>query len=243
MVIAVTSMLSVIGVYALLGILAAVALHSRGLRVLDHATIGAALMFRVLITPGMIALWPVLVLKWCRAARGLEAAGAPDAPVRAMGLRKLHGLAARSLAVALPVVIGAAVFVREPIAMSEPVAPLQEPSPLARIVMEQNDAFGEMQITLRLRTDDLRSWQIELNIARDLQKAALALYWSDLQDGTSVPGTAVYLGNVYGPGLRRFVIDEKFIAMGGTLLLYSFVDAEVIARANVAPMPSRAKGS
>lgn len=240
MVIAVTSMLSVIGAYVFIGVLAAVALHLRGLRVLDHATIGAPLMFRVLVSPGMIALWPILLLKWLRAAGGVEATGAPDAPVRASGLRKIHGIAARGLAVALPVVIGAAVVVREPLASNEAVASLQVPLPLARVVNEQINAFDDLPITLRIRTDDLRSWQVELEIARNLEKAAIGLYWSDAPDGALVPGGAVYLGNVFGPGSRRYVVDEKHIAAGGSLLLYSFIDAEVIARASVAPMPSRA---
>jgi len=241
-VIGTTILVYALGVFAFAGALAAVALHVRGLRVMDHATIGAPLMFRMLITPGMIALWPVLMLKWRKAARGLEVAGAPDAPVRAMGLRRLHGLAARGLAVALPVVIGAAVVTREPLAISEGVASLQEPAALARVAIEQDDSFGDLPIDLRLRTDDMRSWQVELDIARDLEKAALGLYWADAHDAALMPGSALYLGNVYGPGARRFVIDEKHIAAGGALLLYSFVDAEVIAQTNVAPILAPAAG-
>ena len=240
LVIGITILLYALGIYALAGVFAAVSLHVRGLGVLDHATIGAPVLFRVLVTPGMIALWPVLVLKWRRATRGLDVAGAPDAPVRAMGLRKIHGFAARGLAVALPVVIGAAVIVREPIATSEAVTSLQEPAPLAHVAMEQKNAFGELPIVLRLRADDTRSWQVELDVARDLEKAALALYWSNAPDGSLMPGTAVYLGNVFGPGSRHYVIDEKHIVAGGTLVLYSFIDAEVIARARVAPVHSRA---
>lgn len=242
-VIGITVLLCALGVYAFAGVLAAIALHVHGLRVFDHATIGAPLMFRVLTTPGMIALWPVLLLKWRKAARGVDAAGAPDAPVRAMGLRRMHGLAARGLAVALPIVIGAAVMVREPVAMSEAVASLQEPAPLAHVAIERKGAFGDLPIALRLRTDDMRSWQVELAIARDLEKAGLALYWADAPDGALVPGAAVYLGNVYGPGSRRYVIDDEHIVAGGLLLLYSFIDAEVIARTNIAPIPARAAGA
>ena len=240
---AVTSLLSVLGAYLLTGVIAAVALHARGLREVDHATVGAPLMFRAFVTPGMIALWPVLLLKWRKVARGVEAIGGPDAPVRAMGLRQVHGLAARGLAVALPIVIGAAVMVRGPLAMSEAVASLQEPAPLAHVAIERKGAFGDLPIALRLRTDDMRSWQVELGIARDLEKAGLALYWADAPNGALMPDAAVYLGNVYGPGSRRYVIDEKHIAAGGTLLLYSFIDAEVIARTDIAPIPARAAGA
>jgi ribonucleotide reductase alpha subunit len=38
-------------------------------------------------TPGLVALWPIMLLKWRRAARGEKAAGMPDGPVRAMQLR------------------------------------------------------------------------------------------------------------------------------------------------------------
>ncbi|MCC6795580.1 MAG: hypothetical protein IT366_10715 [Candidatus Hydrogenedentes bacterium] len=240
--IGITILLYALGIYALVGVFAALSLHARGLRVLDHSTAGAPLLFRALITPGMIALWPVLVLKWRKAARGLEAAGAPDSPVRAMGLRRIHGLAVRGLAVALPVVIAVAVVVRQPIATSEAVAPLQEPAPLPHVATERKNAFDDLPIALRIRTDNLGSWQLELDVARDLEKAALGLYWSDVGDNALSLGHAVYLGNVYGPGARRFVLDAARLSAGGSLLLYSFVEADVVARADVAPISARASG-
>jgi len=62
-----------VGFYALLGVVFAAAFHWRGLAAVDsgaaaHGTRG----FRVVITPGVVALWPLLLVRW-RAAAGARA--------------------------------------------------------------------------------------------------------------------------------------------------------------------------
>jgi hypothetical protein len=50
--------------YAVAGLIVAVAFVSFGVQRVDAAARGAGIGFRVLILPGAIALWPVLLRKW-----------------------------------------------------------------------------------------------------------------------------------------------------------------------------------
>ncbi len=59
--------LSVLGAYLALGVLFAIPFLARGLSRIDPAARGSSPLFRVLIAPGVAALWPVLALKWRRA--------------------------------------------------------------------------------------------------------------------------------------------------------------------------------
>lgn len=229
----VTALVYAAAAYLAIGAVAALALHARGLHALDHATHGAPVSFRVLVTPGLIALWPVMLAKWRTAARGGDAVGRPERPAAAAQLRRLHGLAVRALAVALPVVIGTALAVRMPDRTLDGPNPLADPAPLPQVAAEYAAAFGALPIALRVRTGATDAWQIELDLARALDRPALGLYWTDASDSTAAPGNSVYLGNVWGPGMRRFATDKAALAAGGSLLLYSFVDAEVIATARV----------
>ncbi|MCG3198428.1 MAG: hypothetical protein HUU16_09520 [Candidatus Omnitrophica bacterium] len=112
MVQAVEFTLSVVTAYALLGFVVAVALHLGGLRGIDPATRGAGFFFRALITPGMIALWPILLHKWVRARSGHNPLGEPDRPIRPNTLRMVHGLAFKTLVAILPILFAAGILAR-----------------------------------------------------------------------------------------------------------------------------------
>ncbi len=59
-------LLIVIGVYALLGVAFAAAFLTRGVARMDPAVAGSKRSIRVLLAPGVVALWPVLASKWAR---------------------------------------------------------------------------------------------------------------------------------------------------------------------------------
>ena len=50
--------------YLLIGVLAAVALQVSGLKRLDPAVTESSRGFRVLIFPGLVALWPLMLKRW-----------------------------------------------------------------------------------------------------------------------------------------------------------------------------------
>ena len=59
---------AIIGLYSLIGLLFAVVFVSRGVRRIDPAAENGSLGFRILIIPGSIALWPILLRRWRRGA-------------------------------------------------------------------------------------------------------------------------------------------------------------------------------
>ena len=114
MLVLVRTTLAIAGTYLALGVAFAVAFQSLGLARVDAAARGAGWSFRVLITPGVIALWPVLLLRWRAAARGgsfASAAPPPGAPER---LRRLHAALVVALAVLAPLVVATALALRPP---------------------------------------------------------------------------------------------------------------------------------
>lgn len=52
--------------YIAAGAIFAVAFLAKGIRSLDAAARGAPWTFHLLVTPGIIALWPILALKWAK---------------------------------------------------------------------------------------------------------------------------------------------------------------------------------
>ncbi len=51
-------------VYLAAGIIFAVAFLTRGVGRIDHQAIDAGVSFRLIIAPGVIALWPLLLRRW-----------------------------------------------------------------------------------------------------------------------------------------------------------------------------------
>lgn len=52
------------GVYVALGLAFAVAFVARGLGAIDPGARGASLGFRLIVLPGVVALWPLLARRW-----------------------------------------------------------------------------------------------------------------------------------------------------------------------------------
>lgn len=99
---------------------------AKWLRQLDHATRDAGIVFHLVITPGVIALWPLLAVKWRRATRGGSFAGSAEAPVSPRTQRSLHSLLVKTLAVVLPLVFAIGLYVR---AEETPASELQRLPP------------------------------------------------------------------------------------------------------------------
>ena len=56
-------------VYSLCGLAVAVPFVLRGVDRVDASAKGASIGFRLIILPGMVALWPLMAAKWIRARR------------------------------------------------------------------------------------------------------------------------------------------------------------------------------
>jgi hypothetical protein len=61
------ALLALLACHAALGALFAAAFHLRGIARVDPAAAGGSTGFRVLVTPGLIAFWPLLARRWWQA--------------------------------------------------------------------------------------------------------------------------------------------------------------------------------
>jgi hypothetical protein len=117
-----------LGAYLAAGGLFCVAFQLRGLPVVDPAARGCGLGFRLLISPGVMALWPWLAVRWLWAIRGGAQGPALD-PIRAHGrLRMTHALAWKGLAILVPIALGVALWSR-PAEHPLPSSKLPAPQP------------------------------------------------------------------------------------------------------------------
>jgi hypothetical protein len=62
--------------YAGTGFVFGLAFVAVGVQRVDHSAAGAPWSFRLVILPGAAALWPLMLIKWIRASRGLRQGGA-----------------------------------------------------------------------------------------------------------------------------------------------------------------------
>jgi hypothetical protein len=83
--------LGLAALYVLGGVLFAALFHARGIARVDHAAQGASKGFRVLVTPGIVALWPLVWKRW-REPEGSSWLGSQTRPVPAERLRRRHGM-------------------------------------------------------------------------------------------------------------------------------------------------------
>lgn len=70
--------------YAAIGLVFAVLFVSVGVNKIDHQARGAGIGFRLIILPGVAALWPLVLSRW---ARGVSEPPAERNPHRARAMR------------------------------------------------------------------------------------------------------------------------------------------------------------
>jgi len=62
----VTIVLIAVVLYLALGLVFAIAFITRGIAKVDEGTRGATFGFRIIILPGVVILWPILLRKWIK---------------------------------------------------------------------------------------------------------------------------------------------------------------------------------
>ena len=63
------SIASIIGLYSLIGLIFGLAFISKGCVVVEPAAKGSSFRVRLLLLPGGIGLWPLLLVKWISSRR------------------------------------------------------------------------------------------------------------------------------------------------------------------------------
>ena len=109
-----TVLVNVAAVYVACGLLVAALFLARWCKTFDPSAAHGSWGFRVLVVPGIVALWPLILMKVRAVARGGCAAGEAETPVRAETLRRNHGLAFITLAIVAPLLFAVALIWRAP---------------------------------------------------------------------------------------------------------------------------------
>ena len=109
-----TVLVNVAAVYVACGVLVAALFLARWCKTFDPSAAHGSCGFRVLVVPGIIALWPVILVKVRAVARGGSAAGEAGTPVQPEMLRRNHGLAFIALALVAPLLFAVALIWRAP---------------------------------------------------------------------------------------------------------------------------------
>ena len=104
-----------LAVYLVAGCLFAAIFHAAGLGRIDHAVDGSSLGFRLIITPGLVALWPLMWMRW---RAGGASTWSQERPITPAALRRRHG---RFIVFVLLVVLGIVI----PALMYRPAEPVQ----------------------------------------------------------------------------------------------------------------------
>ena len=119
-----------LGLYGAAGLLSACWLHWRGLRRIDPGVEGAGIFFRLLITPGLIALWPLLLARSRGPRHGKEILGSVHWPLEAGRTRAAHAWLIWMLILLLPLAVAAAVLTRPAPSDSRVESPPGQAAPL-----------------------------------------------------------------------------------------------------------------
>ncbi|MCI0655475.1 MAG: hypothetical protein L0170_00180 [Acidobacteria bacterium] len=127
--------LKVLAFYLGAGLGWAVWFHFRGLRRVDPGIEGAGFLFRLFITPGLVALWPLMAARCLGPAGNREILGGSDSPVPPRALRSIHFRLAQLLLLFIPLALGLTVTLRPSSspgrAESPPGVPVSIPDPLS----------------------------------------------------------------------------------------------------------------
>ncbi|MGB8166725.1 MAG: hypothetical protein WCF18_04490 [Chthoniobacteraceae bacterium] len=107
-------LLNVAAVYAGCGLIVAVLFLALWCSSFDPSAKGGTWGFRVLIVPGIIALWPVILAKVLAVRRGGSAQGPAETPVRQETFRRNHGFTFLALAILGPLLFAVALIWRAP---------------------------------------------------------------------------------------------------------------------------------
>lgn len=113
-------MVGLAGVYLLVGLVVVVLFFTRWLGKMDSTAIAGSWGFRVLITPGVVVLWPVILIK-------VFSSKSPEIKDGAEALRRNHRLAFLVLAVVGSIVFIAALVWRAPMFGDLPSIPFPLP--------------------------------------------------------------------------------------------------------------------
>jgi hypothetical protein len=84
-------LLGILALYGLAGVLAALGLVAWGIGPMDPSAAHGSWGFRLAILPGLVALWPLILVRALRVRWGNGTLPVPEKPVPPRALRAVHG--------------------------------------------------------------------------------------------------------------------------------------------------------
>jgi len=225
----VTGILTSAGVYLAIGVICAVALHLRGLAAIDPGTRASGVLFRILVTPGLITFWPLALRRWKQASRSEDTAGGLERPLSQHTLRQWHGMATTALLVLCPAIVLVALFARASSGKihGAPSEILFSPE-LYTVEARLGTYFPSIPAKVLLVRSTTRDYGLVFQFPSDASMAPVALYWSadGEQPDKLVPPDAIFLGMVFADEELWVDLPTRQMRHSGYWLSYSFLDEQ-----------------
>ena len=248
--------LKALALYLELGLGWAIWLHVWGLRRTDPGVEGAGFFFRLLITPGLIALWPLVAARSLAKTGGTQVLGGSQSPVSSRGLRTLHFRLIQILAPCLPLFVGLALSLRPAPAPSQVESPPGTPARLPESAATALRFTPAVPLAASISWSGAGAPQLRLQPLPGFEPDDWLLYWTraaaEPQPGFSpdepvVPTRApadpalvgsVLLGSLPRGGEAYYTLPAEGGHSQGQLRLYALRLGRVMASAPVpAPVP------
>lgn len=225
-------------VYLSLGALLLYSFHTRVLPQMNSACRNTGILFRVLISPGLVTLWPVVLLAWWRQRHARPAHGPVETPLRLTTLRRGHR-AFWFIALAPLLGLSAIVYGRYDGQLLRNNVSESTIIRYGRVAahMDGGRLFPSLPANVRL-VWRRAGYQLRFDFDDQLSVPATGLYWAPaLSEDEQLPTSAVLLGILKERQLQWIPLPTPETFQSGFWIVYSFVDDTMESFA-VPPFPS-----
>jgi len=215
--------------YLALGLFAAPLLSFRWIGRMDSSAAHGSWGFRLLVLPGLVLLWPLILVRAAQARKEHYEFPIPEKPVSPLGLRRLHGWLIIFLAAILVLILPAALLLRAPDYRDLP--------PIAPAWIGASEPGGQISglpvsKALPLSAKLIRHGagaEVEFDVSSPLASAPLAIYWAAEKGARELPKESVFVGSVWGPAHLRYPLPSAAAGAAGSLYLYDFSNSGALA--------------
>ena len=217
-----------LAIYLVVGLLLLVPIHLRGLPRIDPACAGAHFLFRVLISPGLLSFWPLILLRWRNAAKSKDTFGALESPASPKTLRTLHAAATLLLAIFAPVVMVLTLTQRGEIQVSNNIPRVADlEPPWLRRGQNYGPIFPSVPADVYLSRNVDREMGLLFDFVDATASQPVAVYWaSDLDNREVLPHDAIFLSIISGPRSAWVQFPDDAMTTKGYWIVYSFLTHE-----------------
>jgi hypothetical protein len=224
--------LKALALYLELGLGWATWFHLWGLRRMDPGVEGAGFFFRLMITPGLIVLWPLMAARGLALARGREFLGGTQSPVTSGGLRAIHFRLIQVFVPCLPLLIGLALALRPApvpsLVESPPGAPARLPEPASSSVQ----FTPEVPLAVTVEWSGMGAPRLSLRHLPGSESEDLLLFWASRAADVE-PSGATLLGSLPRGGEAHYSLPAEAAHGDGRLFVYALERGKILAIATV----------